>query len=428
MSTTAMHAARARAVSEGKQALTPFAQAYFKLMRSKAGMGDIDEIETLEKAYERGEVTDAHLRQNAPKSWLAKLPKIAEASEAARLAVGDGVKVTKGSTGLGIEKGWGGKVKGITPGEGGTVKLEIFFRDGKTRVLWVRHMNRLSDAEFSANRGDPTKAVTLARIPAGQPVPGFATVAKKTESMTEASNTNPKVVPWDKAKSQFAVKFTTKKGETLWTGDGWKHSMDLGRDEDPALFPSEVAAKKAIEQYVLKYIAKWQPGYWQDFVRGWNPPAGVKIESGNFGFGEDLAADIAMEKLLGHNFIDDGDLLESDGQDPGSKIRAQLVKMDGMALEIRKGLNGLVREGIGMIEEASRVDLGEGSATLASMKPVLSRLMTAYTEIVAGLQAARESVGYDVEGPSVTSLPDEGEMQERITQQFARRKTHGIAR
>lgn len=427
MSTTAMHAARARAVSEGKQALTPFAQAYFKLMRSKAGMGDIDEIETLEKAYERGEVTDAHLRQNAPKSWLAKLPKIAEASEAARLAVGDGVKVTKGSTGLGIEKGWGGKVKGITPGEGGTVKLEIFFRDGKTRVLWVRHMNWLSDAEFSANRGDPTKAVTLARIPAGQPVPGFVT-AKKTESMTEASNTNPKVVPWDKAKSQFAVKFTTRKGETLWTGDGWKHSMDLGRDEEPALFPSEAAAKKAIEQDVLKYIAKWQPGYWQDFVKGWNPPAGVKIESGSFGFAEDLAVDVAMEKLMGLNFIDDGSLLEAEGTDPGARVRAQLAAMDANALAIRSGLNALVRDGIGMVEDAARVDLGEGTDTLASMKPVLGRLLTAYTELVAGLQKARESVGYDVEGPSVTTLPDESEMQERITRDFGQRKTRQYGR
>jgi len=333
MSTTAMHAARARAVSEGKQALTPFAQAYFKLMRSKAGMGDIDEIETLEKAYERGEVTDAHLRQNAPKSWLAKLPKIAEASEAARLAVGDGVKVTKGSTGLGIEKGWGGKVKGITPGEGGTVKLEIFFRDGKTRVLWVRHMNRLSDAEFSANRGDPTKAVTLARIPAGQPVPGFVT-AKKTEA----------------------------------------------------------------------------------------------AEPGNFGFAEDLAVDVAMEKLMGVNFIDDGSLLEAEGTDPGARVRAQLAAMDANALAIRSGLNALVRDGIGMVEDAARVDLGEGTDTLASMKPVLGRLLTAYTELVAGLQKARESVGYDVEGPSVTTLPDESEMQERITRDFGQRKTRQYGR
>lgn len=325
-----MHAARGRVVTEATK-LTPFAQAYFKLWRSKAGMDGTADIDALEKEYKRGNVTDADLRKNAPKSWLALLPKLEGAQS-------------------------------------------------------------------------------------------------KSPAVEASGASNPKVVPWDKEKTQFAVKFTTRKGETLWTGDGWKHSMDLGRDEDPALFPSEVAAKKAIEQSVLKYIARWQPGYWQDFVRGWNPPAGVKIESGNFGFGEDLAADIAMEKLLGHNFIDDGNLLESDGQDPGSKIRAQLVKMDGMALEIRKGLNGLVREGIGMIEEASRVDLGEGSATLASMKPVLSRLMTAYTEIVAGLQAARESVGYDVEGPSVTSLPDEGEMQERITKQFARRKTHGIAR
>jgi len=253
--------------------------------------------------------------------------------ESTSLAVGDGVKVTKGSKALGIDKGWGGKVKAIVPGEGGSAKLEIYFWDGKTRSLWVRHVNRLADPEFNVNRGNPMQFVTLQRIPAGEPVPGFAR-SKKTES------------------------------------------TDLG----------------------------------------------------NYGFSEELAADIALEKLLGHNFIDDGSLLESDGQDPGTKVRAHLAKMDALALEIRKGLNGLVREGVGMVEEAARVDLGEGTETLASMKPVLERLMTAYTEIVAGLQKARESVGYDVEGPSVTRLPDEGEMQERITKRFARRATHGYLR
>ena len=106
--------------------------------------------------------------------------------EGTPLVVGDGVKVTKGSKGLGIEKGWGGKVKAITPDEGGSGKLEIFFRDGKTRVLWVRHMNRLADGEFNVNRGDPTQSATLLRIPAGQPVPGFASV-KKPEVPQESS-------------------------------------------------------------------------------------------------------------------------------------------------------------------------------------------------------------------------------------------------
>jgi hypothetical protein len=253
--------------------------------------------------------------------------------ESKALAVGDGVKVTKGSRALGIDKGWGGKVKALVPEEDGSVRLDIYFRDGKTRSLWVRHVNRLSDTEFNAHRGNPLQAVTLTRIPAGEPVPGFAS-SKKTES------------------------------------------MDLG----------------------------------------------------NFGFSEELAADIELEKLLGHNFIDDGRLLESDGQDPGTKVRAHLAKMDALALEIRKGLNGLVREGIGMVEEASQVDLGEGTEALVAMKPVLGRLMTAYTEIVAGLQKARESVGYDVEGPSVTRVPDEGEMQEHITKRFARRATRGYLR
>lgn len=334
--------------ASGGRALTPFAKAYFKLWRSLAGMGELDDVDAMEKQYRAGELTDADLMKNAPKSWHVKLPKM-EAAEDAMLAVGDGVKVTKGSKGLGIEKGWGGKVRAITPDEGGSAKLEIYFRDGKTRVLWVRHMNRLKDAEFSVNRGDPTQSVMLTRIPAGQPVPGFAT-AKKTESvLDEAARLN------------------------------------------------------------AKYAAS-------------------APQESSFGFAENLAADIELEKLLGHNFIDDGSLLESDGQDPGTKVRAQLAKMDALALEIRKGLNGLVREGIGMVEEASRVDLGEGTESLASMKPVLGRLLAAYTELVAGLQQARESVGYDVQGASVTSVPDESEMQERITKRFARRAIHGFLR
>lgn len=131
---------------------------------------------------------------------------------------------------------------------------------------------------------------------------------------------------------------------------------------------------------------------------------------------------------MGLNFIDDGSLLEAEGTDPGARVRAQLAAMDANALAIRSGLNALVRDGIGMVEDAARVDLGEGTDTLASMKPVLGRLLTAYTELVAGLQKARESVGYDVEGPSVTTLPDESEMQERITRDFGQRKTRQYGR
>lgn len=150
-----------------------------------------------------------------------------------------------------------------------------------------------------------------------------------------------------------------------------------------------------------------------------SPKSPAKPVSSTFGFAEELSKDIALEKLVGRNFIDDGRLLESDGKDPVDPIRAMLARMDGQALSIRKDLNGLIREGVGMVEAASYLDLGEGSDVLSKLKPVLGRLLTAYTEVVAGLQAARESVGYEVEGPSVTSLGTVEDVSARVTKQFS---------
>jgi hypothetical protein len=56
--------------------MTPFAEAYFKLWRDKAGMGDMDDIEDMEASYKKGEVTDKELFDGAPKSWKSKLPPL----------------------------------------------------------------------------------------------------------------------------------------------------------------------------------------------------------------------------------------------------------------------------------------------------------------------------------------------------------------
>jgi hypothetical protein len=56
--------------------MTPFAEAYFKLWRDKAGMGDMDDIEDMEKDYVEGKVTDQELFDGAPKSWKKKLPPL----------------------------------------------------------------------------------------------------------------------------------------------------------------------------------------------------------------------------------------------------------------------------------------------------------------------------------------------------------------
>lgn len=203
----------------------------------------------------------------------------------------------------------------------------------------------------------------------------------------------------------------------------WRANAGMGEMNDVEALEKQCLDGEVTDAELLKNA----PKKW----RGKLPPLkaeAMETPAGNFGFSEELAQDVALEKLLGHNFIDDGKLLEQDGTDPGSQIRSRLAAMDGLAMEIRKGLNALVREGIGMVEEAATVDLGEGTATLAAMKPVLGRLMTSYTELVSGLQKARESVGYEVEGPSVTTVSDEGEMQERITRNFARHATRRYAR
>lgn len=92
---------------------------------------------------------------------------------------------------------------------------------------------------------------------------------------TAAVTTNPSVSMWSKADRTYAIKLVTRKGETLWTGDGWKHSMDFSRDDTPVLFASEADARKELVTKALPYIARWQPGYWEDFVRGWEVPSGM---------------------------------------------------------------------------------------------------------------------------------------------------------
>lgn len=153
------------------------------------------------------------------------------------------------------------------------------------------------------------------------------------------------------------------------------------------------------------------------------PPA-----DGSYGFAEELGGALALEKLVGRNFLDDGRLLEADDKDPAAAVRKSLATMDAKALAIRADLNALVREGVGMVEAAQTVDLGDGAGVVARMRPVLGRVMTAYTELVAGLQAARESIGYDVEGPSVTSVGDQEEVHERVTKRFARRDPRPFVR
>lgn len=86
---------------------------------------------------------------------------------------------------------------------------------------------------------------------------------------------NPSVSLWSKADRTYAIKLVTRKGETLWTGDGWKHSMDFFREDAPLLFASEADARKELVAKALPYIARWQPGYWEDFVRGWEVPSGM---------------------------------------------------------------------------------------------------------------------------------------------------------
>lgn len=84
---------------------------------------------------------------------------------------------------------------------------------------------------------------------------------------------NPGVVLWSRPDRTFAIKMVNpRRGEYLWTGDGWKHSMDLIRHDAPETFSSEASARTEIVKKVLPYIVRWQPG-WDDFVRGWELPS-----------------------------------------------------------------------------------------------------------------------------------------------------------
>jgi hypothetical protein len=147
---------------------------------------------------------------------------------------------------------------------------------------------------------------------------------------------------------------------------------------------------------------------------------------GSFGFAEDLGKETELQKLLGLNYIDDGALYEQDGPSAAESIRGLLASMDNHAATVRSELVALVKDGLSVVEGVQTVNLGEGTEQLSRLKPALSRLMTAYTEIVAELQSARDTIGYDVDGPAVTSGGSDA-VSERITRGFAQRRTRGLA-
>lgn len=124
------------------------------------------------------------------------------------------------------------------------------------------------------------------------------------------------------------------------------------------------------------------------------------------------------QKLAGSNYIDDGLMLveEEMGDEP---IKASLATIDGLLTQIRKGLNDAVKEGLSVAENAGRWGVSEDPG-VAKLKAALSKLFTGYTETVSALQAARQSIGYDVEGPSVTQGND-GEQVEHTMRRVAGR-------
>lgn len=76
-------------------------------------------------------------------------------------------------------------------------------------------------------------------------------------------NQNSYIGSWGR---QFFIKFNyPKKGEMLWMGDGWKHSMDFISDDTPKLFNSKEEAIYEINNGVLPYILQWQPG-WDEYI------------------------------------------------------------------------------------------------------------------------------------------------------------------
>ena len=155
----------------------------------------------------------------------------------------------------------------------------------------------------------------------------------------------------------------------------------------------------------------------------------LKTESArsNYGFSEELPIDIEIGKLSGFNFIDDRRMMESDS-DPGGVIRFMLAQMDSQALAMREATQGLVKSGIQMLDEATCVDLGESSELLAGMKPKLQKLLTACIEVVSGLQKIRNTLGYDTKGASVTTAPDEEDVQENLSKKISSGKTRSIVR
>ncbi len=391
----------AKSGSSARTEPSQYAQHYFAMVRRvyKGNPSKLKAAAEYEQSYMKSySINDLDLQADGSSVWARDLPK---PMDGVPMQPGDHVRVVKSTKALGLSAGAVGVIKRVAFWFQGLYDVDFQF-DGKPELVrarvYVKHMKR---GTFQVLAADATSSSdsTIGALTRFDGDPKFQGAPK-----TEGASGGRALTPF--AKAYFKL---------------WRAKAGMGEMDDVDALETQYRAGEITDADLLKNA----PKSWHAKLP---PITKESVAPSNFGFGEELAADIAMAKLIGHNFIDDGDLLESDGQDPGTKVRAQLAKMDALALEIRKGLNGLVREGIGMVEEASRVDLGEGTETLASMKPVLGRLMTAYTELVAGLQQARESVGYDVEGASVTSVPDEGEMQERITKRFARRATHGYLR
>lgn len=120
-----------------------------------------------------------------------------------------------------------------------------------------------------------TKSLRSGLIRLAQTQPEFRPHLLPLLTEKKSSAKNPDVSVWSRKDGTFAIKIVNNQGEKLWTGDGWKHSMDFIRDQTPALFSSKAEALKELETNVLPYIAKWQPGYWEDYVRGWDEPKGI---------------------------------------------------------------------------------------------------------------------------------------------------------
>jgi len=118
------------------------------------------------------------------------------------------------------------------------------------------------------------------------------------------------------------------------------------------------------------------------------------------GIAEDFDYPLDMQQLVGISFGAKPQM-EADDNVPLEAMRAQLVEMDRAATAIKKDLNALVKSGITVSESVKFLTVN--SDVPRKLAPMVSRLLTAYTEVVAGLQEARKSIGYQPVDPSITT-------------------------